>query len=401
MIKLLDEKEIDKLIKPFTDRQEAINVYVIKKIAKRVQEIGELLPSDVQKLEVLYQVGADVRAINAEIAKQTKRTVKDIKALIKDVAEGIYLDAKPYYDYREKPFIPLKENERLQRTIKAVAKDTTDTFKNLSKAQAFMLRDPIDRQKFIPNSIAETYQKTVDFAVQATQQGTIDYNTAIRKTMEELTESGLRVVEYETESGRFHSQRLDTAVKRNVLSGIRMVNAKVQEVISEEVGADGIEISVHMFPAPDHAPIQGHQFTNEEWNKMQSSEPFVDTEKQPFDAIERHITELNCRHYPFAIIIGVMPPNYTKEELQEILKNNEAGVTFDNGKKLTMYQCTQKQRDFELKIRKAKEKQLVAKTLKDDVLINKYDAKIADLIKQYRVFSKKCGLPLYWENTNI
>ena len=398
---MLDENKIDKLIQPFVDRQEAINVYVIKKIAKRVQEIGELLPSDVQKLEVLYQVGADVRAINAEIAKQTKRTVKDIKVLIKNVAEGIYLDAKPYYDYREKPFIPLKENERLQQTIKAVAKDTASSFKNLSKAQAFMLRNPLNRKEFIPTSISETYQRTVDFAIQATQQGTIDYNTAIRKTMEELTESGLRVVEYETESGRFHSQRLDTAVKRNVLSGIRMVNAKVQEVIGEEVGADGIEISVHMFPAPDHAPIQGHQFTNEEWNKMQSSEPFVDVEKQHFDAIERHITELNCRHYPFAIIIGVMPPNYTKEELQEILKNNETGVTFDNGKKLTMYQCTQKQRDFELKIRKAKEKQLVAKTIKDDVLIEKYNAELSELKKQYKAFSEKCELPLYWERTNI
>lgn len=398
---MLYENKIDKLIQPFINRQEAINIYVIKKIAERIQLIGGLMPSDVQKLEVLYQMGADVREINAEIAKRTRRTETEIKKFIKEIAEEIYTDAKPYYDYRRKPFIPINENKRLQQTIKAVAKDTASSFKNLSKAQAFMLRNPLNRKEFIPTSISETYQRTVDFAIQATQQGTIDYNTAIRKTMEELTESGLRVVEYETESGRFHSQRLDTAVKRNVLSGIRMVNAKVQEVIGEEVGADGIEISVHMFPAPDHAPIQGHQFTNEEYNRMQSSEPFVDTEKQHFDAIERHITELNCRHYPFAIIIGVMPPNYTKEELQEILKNNETGVTFDNGKKLTMYQCTQKQRDFELKIRKAKEKQLVAKTLKDDVLINKYDAKIADLIKQYRVFSKKCGLPLYWENTNI
>ena len=401
MIKLLDENKIDKLIQPFTDRQEAINVYVIKKIAKRVQEIGELLPSDVQKLEVLYQVGADVRAINAEIAKQTKRTVKDIKALIKDVAEGIYLDAKPYYDYKEKPLIPLRENERLQRTVRAVAKDTADTFKNLSNAQAFMLRDPIDRKKFIPTSIAETYQKTVDFAIQATQQGTIDYNTAIRKSMQELTESGLRVVDYETEGGRFHSQRLDTAVKRNILSGIRMINGKVQEQIAEEIGADGIEISVHIYPAPDHAPIQGHQFTNENYEKMQSSESFTDYNGNQFEAIERHITELNCRHYPFAVLLGVMPPNYTEDELKEILKTNEDGITLDNGKRLTMYQCTQKQRDFELKIRKAKEEQAVAKTLKDDILISKSTAKIADLVKQYRAFSKKCKLPLYWENTII
>lgn len=398
---MLYDNKIDKLIQPFMKRQEAINLYVIKKIAERIQLIGRLMPSDVQKLETIYQMGADVREINTEIAKRTRRTETEIKNFIKEIAEEIYLDAKPYYDYRQKPFIPISENKRLQQTIKAVAKDTANSFKNLSKAQAFMLRNPLNRKEFIPTSISETYQRTVDFAVQAAQQGTIDYNTAIRKTMEELTESGLRVVEYETEKGKFHSQRLDTAVKRNVLSGIRMVNAKVQEVIGEEVGADGIEISVHMFPAPDHAPIQGHQFTNEEYNKMQSSEPFVDVEKQHFDAIERHITELNCRHYPFAIIIGVMPPNYTKEELQEILKNNETGVTFDNGKKLTMYQCTQKQRDFELKIRKAKEKQLVAKTLKDDVLLEKYNAEVSELKKQYKAFSEKCELPLYWERTNI
>ena len=398
---MLYENKIDKLIQPFMKMQEAINIYVIKKIAERIQLIGGLMPSDIQKLETIYQMGADVREINAEIAKRTRRAETEIKKFIKEIAEEIYTDAKPYYDYRRKPFIPINENKRLQQTIKAVAKETADTFRNLSKAQAFMLRNPLNRKEFIPTSISETYQKTVDFAIQAAQQGTIDYNTAIRKTMEELTESGLRVVEYETESGRFHSQRLDTAVKRNVLSGIRMVNAKVQEVIGEDVGADGIEISVHMFPAPDHAPIQGHQFTNEEYNKMQSSEPFVDVDKQHFDAIERHITELNCRHYPFAIIIGVMPPNYTKEELQEILKNNEAGVTFDNGKKLTMYQCTQVQRNYELKIRKAKEKQLVAKTLKDDVLLEKYNAELSKLKKQYKAFSEKCDLPLYWERTNI
>ena len=33
---MLDENKIDKLIQPFVDRQEAINVYVIKKIAKRL-----------------------------------------------------------------------------------------------------------------------------------------------------------------------------------------------------------------------------------------------------------------------------------------------------------------------------------------------------------------------------
>ena len=107
---MLSENDIEKLIQPIVDRQQSISDYVINKIAQRVKEIGHLLPSDVYKLERLLQSGSDVREINAEIARLSGLNERDIKSLIRTVAEDSYLMVKPFYDYRQKPFISFEKN---------------------------------------------------------------------------------------------------------------------------------------------------------------------------------------------------------------------------------------------------------------------------------------------------
>ena len=54
-------------------------------------------------------------------------------------------------------------------------------------------------------------------------------------------------------------------------------------------GSDGKEISVHNLSAPDHEPIQGHQFTNEEVDNMQTGKPFSDVDGISFAPIDRPI----------------------------------------------------------------------------------------------------------------
>ena len=66
---LLSDDMIENLIQPILDRQEAINVYVIKQIAAQIKRIGQLNPSSLHKLERLYKTGSDVQKINAEIAR--------------------------------------------------------------------------------------------------------------------------------------------------------------------------------------------------------------------------------------------------------------------------------------------------------------------------------------------
>lgn len=393
---MLSEDAIEKLVRPIIARQERINEYVIKTICDRIKEIGSLTPSDAYALGQLLKQGGDVRKINAEIARQTGLQVKDIKEIIREAALDNYIDAKPYYDYRMKPFVPITKNSPIMKIVKAVAEQTAGTYMNMAKAQAFMIRDLKNPKKLIPTSIAKTYYSAIDEAVQASQSGVVDYNTAIRRTVKQLADSGLRYVTYNTESGRTYTQRMDTAVRRNILDGIRAINQAVQDETGRQYGADGKEITVHDYPATDHAPVQGHQFTNEEYEKLQgdANVSFKDVDGVSFDHFDRHIGTLNCRHFTFSIIIGFANPNYSKKELQEILDRNEKGYTLPNGKHLTMYDCTQRQRNLETRIRKAKDGQIAAVAAGDEQLAREYQAQISELQKEYKAFSDACGLTI-------
>jgi len=398
---MLSEKQIDKLIQPIVDRQNAISRYVIRKIAQRVKEVGELLPSDVYKLERLYKSGADVRAINKEIARLTKIQESEIKKLIRRVAIDSYKDAKPFYDYRKIPFIDFADNKSLQNVVKAIEKQTLGAYQNLSKAQAFMLRDRKNPKILKPTPIAKAYQSVIDEAVQASQSGAVDFNTAMRRTMTQLSDSGICHVEYNTESGRRYSQRLDTAVRRNLTDGVRAINQGVQDETGKQFGADGKEITVHAMSAPDHEPVQGHQFTNEEYEKLQSSESFKDLDGQEFSPIERHIGVLNCKHFTYSIICGVSKPVYTKEQLEKIKEDNQKGYTDKAGHHYTKYECSQKMRDMETKIRQQKERYMTLMSCGDTEGADKARAKVKQFNKEYSEFARACGLSTQFDRTRV
>lgn len=398
---MLSEDAINNLIKPIIDRQERINEYVIKTICDRIKEIGSLTPSDVYKLEQLLKNGADVRKINLEIAKQTGYQVQDIKRIIREVALDNYVDAKPFYDYRMKPYIPFAENVILQRRVQAIANLTAQEYVNMVKTSAFMIRDYKNLQRLIPTPLAQTYQSVIDEAIQASQSGVIDYNTAMRRTIKQLGESGIKYVSYPTESGRIYIQRADTAVRRHILDGIRAVNQEMQNIVGQEFGADGVEISVHENPATDHAEMQGHIYSNEEFQKMQSGQDFEDVKHRKYKGFPRAVGTLNCRHFAISVIIETAKQNYTDEQLKKILERNEKGYTLPNGKHLTMYECTQYQRQWETKIRKAKDGQIAARASGNDDLAREYQAKVSRYQKEYKAFSNACGLSIKKDRTSV
>ena len=387
---MLSQDALENLVQPIIDRQEAINIYILQKIAKRVKEIGEVLPSDVYKLQQLLRSGADVREINKFLAQMTSLQVADIKRIIRVIALDAYIDAKPFFDYRKKSYIPFKKNTRLQNIVKAMEKVTAGSYVNLSNSRAtgFLIRDLKNPNRLVFKSIGDTYYSVIDEAVQATQQGTIDYSTAMRRTMKQLVDSGVRRLSWD--SG--YTQRLDTAVRRNVLDGVRAVNQGVQDEVGKQFGADGKEITVHANSAPDHEPVQGRQFINEEFEKLQNDEAFQDVAGRKYQPIKRAIGTLNCRHFTYSIIVGVSKPIYSEEQLQEFARKNAKGYTLPNGKHLTMYECTQKQRQMETEIRKLKDGQITAREAGDMDLAKEYQAKINQKIPEYNAFSKACGL---------
>ena len=216
--------------------------------------------------------------------------------------------------------------------------------------------------------------------------GTKDYQTAIRQTVNSLTNSGLRTVDFA--SG--YSRRLDSQVRMNVHDAIRQMSQEYMEQQGKEFGADGIEISAHGLCATDHLPYQGRQFSKKEFESLQGK-------------LERPIGKLNCGHTTFPVLLGISEPAYNKSQLSELEKysNKEVEYSMLNGSKktVTRYEASQVQRRIETDIRRLSEKKLQFENAKDDIMAKKYEKAIKEKTRYYRSMSKEVGLRTKPENT--
>lgn len=388
---MISNETQEKLVEILINRIEQLNEYILKEIGKKIKRIGNMTPSEAYQIQQILKYGGDLDKILEKIAKVTNLNVQDIYTIFEEEAKINQNFAKKLYDARNVSFIPYAKNQVLQNQVRAIARITAGQYVNLSRTMAFANIDSYGNIVF--SDIAKTYQDTIDKAIISLTQGKEAYQQVMRKSMKELAGHGINALDYA--SGRI--RRLDTAVRMNILDGMRDMSNTLQKQFGEEYGADGIEISVHNNPAPDHADVQGHQFTNEEFEKFQNGLTAKDYEGRIYQPVKdkrnrRPISTYNCYHYIFCIVLGISKPEYTQKELDEINNENQKGFTYE-GKKYTMYEGTQLQRQIETEIRKQKDLQIAGKAIDDREMILDAQMKIEILNNKYNELSKISGLP--------
>lgn len=388
---MLSDEVIDKVIERLVDRIEEANTYTLSQIGKSIKKIGTLSPSDAQKLAQVLKYGGDYDKIVKKLAEITDLNIRDIYTIFDEVAKNDYNFAKQFYDYRGMKFVPYEENINLKNQVRALANITANEYFNITRTLGFATRD--EKGRIIYTDLTKTFQNALDEAVLSVAQGKETFEQQMYRTIKELGESGIRTIDYS--SGR--SMRVDSAVRMNMKSGLRNLHNEMQEQIGEEFGADGVEISVHLNPAPDHAEVQGKQFSKEEFNKFQNDEEAVSYDGEVFppehDGRDRRsISQYNCYHYIFSIVLGISEPQYSSAQLKDIIDSNEKGFDLD-GKHYTNYEGTQMQRQLETKIREQKDIQIAGREAGNDDVVRESQKKITELNKKYKQLSEVSGLP--------
>lgn len=372
---MLTDEQLAEALALIDSRYQKITEKYLRKVGETIKKIGELNQSSINLMIQLRRMGVDVRTIERELRKVTGLTKKDIKKLYKKAAQEANTDAR--FSYVTKGVEP--DSVRWNALVEDIWRQTAGTMDNLSNSTV----------------VAEGYKEAVDVAVQAVTMGATDYNSAIRDTIRQIGAAGMKV-EYESGARR----RLDSAVRMNILDGVRQVQQQAQELIGEEIGADGVEITAHPYSAPDHEPVQGRQFDLDNFQFMQSGRPFEDTSGNRYKAFSRPITQWHCRHLVYYIILGVTKPMYSEEQLEQWREDNKRGCTID-GKQYTTYQATQLMRKLELKIRQQKDTAIVAKASGDDELRRECQGKIKALTKKYTEVAEKFGLKTRFDKTRV
>ena len=395
---MIDERLIDLLVERLVDRIEEGNSYTLRKIGESIKEIGALSPSKAQQLSQILKYGGNYDKIVEKLAQITELNVKDIYEIFEEVAKSDYAFAKQFYDYRGVKYIPYEENIALQQQVKALARITAGEYANFSNTLAFTKRI---NGRVVYTDLARTYQDTIDKAVLSVIQGKSTFQEEMYSTIKELGSSGIKRVDYA--SGR--SVRLDSTVRQHLKGALRNLHNETQAVFGEEFGSDGVEISVHMNPASDHEEVQGRQFSKEEFNKFQNDQDAVDYTGKLFTKEHeghdrRSISEYNCYHYTFDIVLGVSKPEYSEEELQGIIGNNNKGFELD-GEHYTNYEGTQMQRKLETEIRKQKDIQIIAKASGNKELVQESQSKITQLTRKYKQLCDVSGLPTKMQRMRV
>lgn len=162
---------------------------------------------------------------------------------------------------------------------------------------------------------------------------------------------------------------------------IKQLQAQMLDYHGERFGSDGVEISAHAISAPDHLPVQGRQFSNEEFYKLQTGHDFEDVKGNEYKGFPRPIGQWNCRHVRFPIVIGISEPVHSEEQLQEFAENSKQ-----------KYDLTQQQRAMETKLRQLKTERLAASAAGDELEAKRIQKKINAQQTIYRNFSNKHNL---------
>ena len=399
---MISEEQIDLLVERLVRRIEQANEYFLKKIGASVGKIKELTPTQAQQLVNILKYGSNYDDIIKEIAKYTNMNVQDIEQIFYNYAQKDQLFYRKFYEYRNIPFTPIEQNYALKTQTMAYANLVANQMYNYTRSNVlgYAIKDLRGITRFY--GLRETYNYVLDEALLNISQGKDTFDNAMSRIMKEIGGSGLKTLEYQ--SGR--SIRLDSAIRTHLKDNLQALHNELQNVYGQEFRADGVEITVHGNPAPDHELVQGRQFSNEEFVKLQNGEYAKDYKGKMYTLDHDHkngyrpISTMNCYHNIVSIVLGVSEPTYSDKQLQEFIDNNNKGFDLD-GKHYTRYEGEQLQRTLERKIREQKDIQILAKNSNNQELIGNAQQKITLLTNKYKELSNKSGLPTKMQRLRV
>lgn len=362
---------------------DSLQMSIMADIVRLLLLAKDITPSSVYKMGRLY----DLDKSKSDIQKLVKSTLdlsdKELENIFTSIVESGYNEAESVFSKQGKEFIPYSENEALQQFVRAVQAQTQGECKNITQSMGFVKRQPDGSLGFTP--VSDYYQETLDKAVTEIASGASDYNTVLEKTVTEMTNSGLRTVDYA--SG--HSNRVTVAARRAVSTGLNQVVGKINEENAEKLGTNYFEVSWHSGARPSHQVWQGRVYSKEELESVCGLGTVTG------------LCGANCYHSYSPFTPGITPRTYTDEQLDKMNAEENKPVEY-NGKTYTKYEATQRQRRLETTMRAQRQKiKLLEEGEADEQAIITARARYVKTSDEYVSFSKSVGLSQQWDRVTV
>lgn len=351
-----------------------LEMRIMQDIVRRIKKAGKITSTADWQINRLRILGNSSEDIEKMLKEALNASYPQMFELYDKVIDWEYVRNKDIYEQINAEFIPYEENDELQQITNALIQQTDADLRNITQSLGFYLDYGGGKPVLTP--LAEVYQKYLDSACLDIVSGAFDYNSVLRRVVTQLTNSGLRQINYV--SGR--ANRVDVAARRAVMTGITQLTGHISDYNAEKLYTEFFEVAWHSGARPTHAVWQGKV-----WSKKQLITVCGLGTVTGLEGV-------NCYHERYPFIPGISERNWTDEWLEEQNRKENTPKEF-NGKEYTLYEAKQRQRQMEAAMRAQREKVQLLKDGNadpDDVMLAR--AKYQGQLNEYSRFSRKMGL---------
>ena len=311
---------------------------ILSAVIRRILKMGYVSEASKHQLEVLQAAGLLYDDIVQLIADRTDACTAQVKALFEDAGvQTVEIDNSLHEAAGALP-IDIRQDSSTRQVLEAGYKKTLGTMQNLVSTTATQTQT--------------AFIQTCDRIYMQVSSGAFSYQEAIMNALRALADTGA-TVSYPTG----HTDRMDVAVRRCVLTGVSQTAAAVSLRQAEDAGCYLMEITAHSGARPDHAKWQGQlvTITGKDAGKIIDGLRVFTLSEIGYGSGEG-FKGWNCRHNWHAYYPGFSTPNYTPEELKRL---DEPCISY-NGKLYTEYEVSQMQRAQERRVRAWKRRCITA-----------------------------------------
>lgn len=346
---------------------------IIQDIVRRIVKTGEVTSTADWQINRLKIIGYSSEDIEKMLKTTLNKSYPEMFELYDKVINWEYVRNKDLYEQVNAEYIPFEKNKHLNQAINGIAQQSLEDLENITRSLGFYL-DINGKKTMTP--LSQVYTEHLDRACFDIVSGAFDYNSVLRRTVTQLTNSGLRTIDY---ASGWHN-RVDVVARRAVMTGLSQITGKITDYNAKKLGTEYFEVAWHAGARPTHAVWQGKVWTKEQLVSVCGLGTVTG------------LLGANCYHEYYPFFPGISERNWTDQWLEE--KNQEENKPKEfQGKEYTVYEAKQRQRQMETAMRAQREKVRAlqkGKADQDEILAHKM--KYQGQLNEYARFSKKIGL---------
>ena len=347
---------------------------IMEDVVRRIKKTGQITSSADYQLNRYYILGNSTKDIEDIVKSAVGDDYPETFKLYDEVVEKQYTRSRELYEQVNEEFIPYEQNEQLQQLVNGLIQQSNDELYNITRSMGFMVDMGGGRKVFSP--LSDYYNQYLDNAIVEITSGAFDYNTVIRRVVGQMTNSGLRTVDYA--SG--YSSRCDVAARRAVMTGLSQLTGHISQTNAQKLHTEYFEIDWHAGARPSHRIWQGKVWSYRELVTVCGLGTVTG------------LQGANCYHEYYPFIPGISERQFSDKWLAEQNRKEDRQKVF-KGKEYTLYEATQRQRYLETNMRAQRQKVKLlqqAGASQDDIMLArcKYQAQL----DEYKAFCERMGL---------